>query len=173
LVVGMALVGVVAAVGLAIAASGQDGQPTDVSDGKTVGRLAPDFTITTFGGETLTLSQLRGKVVVLNFWASWCPPCRAETPALEAVWREYRDKGVVFVGVDIQDTEPEARAFLEQFDVTYANGPDTDGRIMVDYMITNIPTSVVVSRRGTIVQRYTGAIGRDKLVLLLDDALER
>ena len=65
------------------------------------GGLAPDFTITSFEGETLTLSDLRGQVVVINFWASWCIPCRDETPYLERIWRSYQDKGVIFIGVDI------------------------------------------------------------------------
>lgn len=169
----MALVGVVAAVGLAIAAKGQAGQPTGLNEGKVVGKPAPDFALTTFNGEEVKLSQFRGQVVMVNFWASWCPPCRAEAPDLESVWQEYKDRGVVFLGVDIQDTESEARAFLEQFNITYPNGPDTKGRIMVDYGVTNIPTSVFVSKKGAIARRWVGAIGRAKLTQYLDELLAK
>ncbi|MGQ0602208.1 MAG: TlpA disulfide reductase family protein, partial [Anaerolineales bacterium] len=85
---------------------------------------APDFALTTFDGETLRLSDLRGQVVVINIWASWCVPCRDEAPVLERVWREYRDRDVVFLGVDYADTEREARAFIAEFGLTYPNGPD-------------------------------------------------
>ena len=83
---------------------------------------APDFTLNTFEGETIRLSDLRGQVVVINIWASWCVPCRDEAPVLERLWREYRDRGVVFLGVDYADTEREARAFIAEFGLTYPNG---------------------------------------------------
>ncbi|MBI2916693.1 MAG: TlpA family protein disulfide reductase [Chloroflexi bacterium] len=167
----MALVGAVAAVGFAIAATGQTGQSVDMAGGKVVGKPAPEFALTTFDGGEVKLSHFRGQVVMLNFWASWCPPCRAEAADLESVWQAYKDRGVVFLGVDIQDTEPEARAFLEQFNITYPNGPDTKGRIMVDYGITNIPTSVFVSKEGLTARRWVGAIDRAKLTQYLDELL--
>lgn len=78
-----------------------------------IGKPAPPFALTLFDGSELRLDDLRGKVVFLNFWASWCPPCRAEARALEATWRQYKDRGVVFVGLNIQDNEPDARGFLD------------------------------------------------------------
>lgn len=175
LALGLAVVALVVALGVAIAAQGQAERPRarvpPDEGGKVVGKVAPDFTITTFDGGKLTLSELRGKVVLLNFWASWCPPCRAEAPNMEGVWQDYRDQGVIFVGVDIQDTESEARDFLQQFNITYPNGPDPTGRIARDYGITNIPTSVFVSRQGVIARRWVGAIDRARLTEYLDELL--
>jgi cytochrome c biogenesis protein CcmG/thiol:disulfide interchange protein DsbE len=89
---------------------------------------APDFTLSLFDGGQITLGDLRGQVVVLNVWASWCPPCRDEAPVLERAWRAYRDRGVTFVGVDYMDTEPAALAYIAEFDITYPNGPDLGSR---------------------------------------------
>ena len=86
---------------------------------------APSFDFTLFDGNQLALSDLRGKAVVLNFWASWCPPCNEEARGLERALGGYKDRGVVFVGVDIQDTEEDARAFMKEFGITYPNGQDT------------------------------------------------
>jgi cytochrome c biogenesis protein CcmG/thiol:disulfide interchange protein DsbE len=84
----------------------------DVNRGQVESGLAPEFSLTNFEGETVTLSQFRGQVVIVNFWASWCPPCREEAPYLEATWRKYKDDGVVFIGVDYADTEVKALAYL-------------------------------------------------------------
>jgi len=85
--------------------------------------MAPDFTLTSLEGRTLKLSELPGQVVIINFWASWCPPCREEAAYLEQTWRKYEGKGVVFIGVDRVDTEKEALAYMDEFDLTYFNGP--------------------------------------------------
>ena len=89
---------------------------------------APDFRLNTFDGQTLQLSDLRGQAVVINFWASWCIPCRDEAPILEKTWREYRDRGVVLVGVAYLDDEKPARDFITEFTITYPNGPDLGHR---------------------------------------------
>ncbi len=109
---------------------------------------APDFSLTTFGGETLTLSDLRGQVVIINFWASWCPPCRDEAPYLEATWRKYRDQGVIFIGVDYVDAEPNALAYIEEFDITYPNGPDIGQKIAEAYRIKGVPETFYVDKTG-------------------------
>ena len=79
---------------------------------------APDFTLQGFDGRAVTLSDLRGQVVIVNFWASWCEPCREEAAYLEQTWRKYKDQGVVFLGVDYVDTEKAALAYIEEFDIT-------------------------------------------------------
>lgn len=111
---------------------------------------APDFTLTTFDGAQVTLSELRGQVVVINFWASWCPPCREEAAYLEATWRAYRDRGVVFIGVDYVDTEAEALAYIAEFDITYPNGPDIGTRISQAYRIQGVPETFYVGKDGSL-----------------------
>ena len=110
--------------------------------------IAPDFTLTSFNGETLTLSDLRGQVVVINFWASWCPPCREEAAYLEQTWRMYKDLGVVFIGVDYLDTEAEALAYMEEFDITYFNGPDLRTKISQAYKIQGVPETFYGAKNG-------------------------
>lgn len=111
---------------------------------------APDFTLVTFDGEQVVLSQLRGQVVVINFWASWCPPCREEAAYLEASWRAYRERGVMFIGVDYADTEREALAYIREFDITYPNGPDVGTRISQSFRIQGVPETFFVARDGTL-----------------------
>jgi cytochrome c biogenesis protein CcmG/thiol:disulfide interchange protein DsbE len=111
---------------------------------------APEFTLTTFQGDDYALSELRGQVVVINFWASWCPPCREEAAYLESTWREYRDRGVVFLGVDYVDTEPEALAYIKEFDITYPNGPDIGTIISQAYRIRGVPETFFVAKDGTL-----------------------
>src|SRR5258706_16371895 len=103
------------------------------------GQTAPVFTLQTFDGQTVRLADLHGKVVLVNFWASWCIPCAQEAPDLENVWRQYKDRGVVFVGVDYVYTENEARTFLNHFNISYPNGPDLGTRISQAYGILALP----------------------------------
>jgi cytochrome c biogenesis protein CcmG/thiol:disulfide interchange protein DsbE len=119
-----------------------------VNSGQRDSGMAPDFTLTSFDGETVTLSELRGQVVIINFWASWCPPCREEAPYLEATWRKYKDKGVIFIGVDYVDTEKEALAYIDEFDITYFNGPDVGTRIAQDYRMAGVPETYYVAKNG-------------------------
>ncbi len=111
---------------------------------------APDFTLQLFDGGTLRLSDQRGKVVVLNFWASWCQPCKDEAPDLERTWRRYKDKGVIFIGVNWSDTESKARAYLAEFNVTYPNGPDLGRRIGQKYRIRGVPETFFIDKQGNI-----------------------
>ncbi len=101
--------------------------------------MAPDFTLTGFDGRTVTLSKLRGQVVIINFWASWCYTCRQEAAYLEQTWRKYKDKDVVFIGVDYVDTEKPALAYIKEFDITYINGPDLGTHIAQSYNIQGVP----------------------------------
>ncbi|MCI0521402.1 MAG: TlpA family protein disulfide reductase [Chloroflexi bacterium] len=118
-----------------------------------IGQAAPDFTLSGFDGGEFKLSEMRGKVVVLNFWASWCKPCEQEAADLEAAWRYYQPRGdVVFLGVDYVDTEPEARGYLKKFDITYPNGPDLRTKISQAYRITGVPETYIIDQQG--VMRY-------------------
>ena len=134
-----------------------------------VGKPAPPFALDLFEGGRLSLEGLRGKVVVVNFWASWCyPACYEEAPILEAGWREYRERGVVFVGVNIQDTEPKAREFLRLFNHTFPNGPDPKGQVAVDYGVYGVPETFFVDRQGMIRAKHVGAVTEPVLRQKLD-----
>ncbi len=156
---------------LLVAGLAQKQLPTGASGASRVNRPAKDFTLPLFDGGNVTLSSLRGQPVVLNFWASWCPPCREEAPVLEKVWRRYQDKGVTFIGVDIQDAEADARAYLKEFDITYPNGPDRSGRISNDYAVSGIPVTFFINRDGIIVSRWVGAINEEILVPRIEELL--
>ena len=119
---------------------------------------AREFALPGPGGSTVRFGTFKGKVVFLNFWASWCPPCRAEARDLEAAWRRYKDQKVVFLGVDIQDREEDAREFLKEFGVTYPNGRDANGRIAIAYGVWGIPETFLIDGSGRITYKHVGAI---------------
>ncbi|MBE3068375.1 MAG: TlpA family protein disulfide reductase [Chloroflexi bacterium] len=123
-----------------------------------VGSSVPDFTLTLFSGyeyngaSEVKLSDLSGKVVVINFWASWCQPCRTEAADLETAWRFYKETGqVVFLGVDYVDTEPEAREYMTEFNLSYPNGPDMGTRIsQIFNRNLGVPETYVVDQQGVL-----------------------
>jgi cytochrome c biogenesis protein CcmG/thiol:disulfide interchange protein DsbE len=122
-----------------------------------IGKSVPKFTLTTFDGQTVTLADQKGKVVLINFWASWCIPCEDEAADLEAAWRYYQPRGdVVFLGVDYVDTEPEAQAYLSKFDISYLNGPDLRTRISQAFRTTGVPETYVVDRQGVLRYALSG-----------------
>jgi len=120
--------------------------------------LAPEFTFTTFEGKTISLSDLRGQGVVVNFWASWCDPCRDEAPLLEQTWRREKDNGIVFIGLDYLDQEPAAKAYLAEFDITYPTGPDLQSQAARRYRISGVPETFFISPEGEIVETVIGPI---------------
>jgi len=116
-----------------------------------------DFTMPLFDGYTyngaseITLSDLRGKVVVINFWASWCKPCEQEAAEIEEAWRYFEPTGdVIFLGADYVDTEPEARAYLKKFDITFPNGPDMGTRISQMFRISGVPETYFIDQNGVL-----------------------
>jgi len=122
---------------------------------------APDFAIMSFEGQAIKLSELRGKVVVINIWASWCPPCREEAPFLEKTWQQYKDRGVVFLGVDYVDSETAAKAYLKEFGITYFNGPDIGSEIYQRYRAKGVPETYFVGKNGNLAGNVLGPITRD------------
>ena len=132
---------------------------------------APTFSLTLFDGTVLQLGELRGKIVFLNFWASWCPPCRAEARMLEEAWLGHKDRGVVFLGINIQDNEEAARKFLAEFDVTYPNGMDPGSKIAIDYGVWGLPETFIIDREGRITYKHVGSLGVDTVIAKLDEAL--
>ena len=117
-----------------------------------VGQRAPDFDLTTFDGETYDTSSNRDKVILVNFWASWCKPCEQEAADLQEAWEYYQPGGeVLFLGVDYVDTEPEAMEFLNRYQITYPNGPDLRTEISQKYRIRGVPETYVIDRSGKLV----------------------
>jgi cytochrome c biogenesis protein CcmG/thiol:disulfide interchange protein DsbE len=135
------------------------------------GSPALPFSLSLFDGRTVSLDELRGQVVVVNFWASWCVECRDEAGLLEEVWREYRERGVVFLGIVYVDTEPEARAYIERYGLTYPNGPDLGSKISRDYRISGVPETFFIARDGRLAYVKIGPLERSELVGQIENLL--
>lgn len=110
------------------------------------GRSAPEFQMPALGGGSLSSEELKGKPVVFNFWASWCIPCREEAPTLEATWRKYRDQGVTFVGINVQDSNEDAQSFVREFGITYPTIRDTDLKLWTEFGVRGLPETFFVDR---------------------------
>jgi cytochrome c biogenesis protein CcmG/thiol:disulfide interchange protein DsbE len=129
-----------------------------------VGHPAPDFSLTMLespsGQSLLSLADLKGKAVVLNFWASWCAPCKEELPLLEQQWEQAQAQGqdVVFLGIDFEEASNDAANFLQTYHVTYLIGLDTDGSVASKYGITALPQTIFINRQGTVVKRVAGEL---------------
>jgi cytochrome c biogenesis protein CcmG/thiol:disulfide interchange protein DsbE len=136
--------------------------------------LAPDFELPSLeDGEPIPLSSLRGQVVVLNFWASWCAPCRLEAPGLRRISERYRDRGVRFLGVDYRDDDAAGRAFVDEFRLRYPSVTDPSGSLAYDYDLIGFPTTFIIDPAGTIRYRFVGYLNEDVLQEALDDILSR
>ncbi|MXZ21075.1 MAG: TlpA family protein disulfide reductase [Caldilineaceae bacterium SB0665_bin_25] len=141
---------------------------TNVQEQRAAGE-APELRFTTFDGEEVDLSELRGQGVVINFWASWCTPCREEADLLEQTWRREKENGIVFLGLDYLDQEPAALAYLAEFDITYPNGPDLRSQAARRYRIQGVPETFFISPEGRIVETVVGPIAsQQELDALLD-----
>lgn len=135
---------------------------------------APNFELPSLqGGEPIALSSLRGNVVVLNFWASWCAPCRREAPGLRRVSERYAVEGVRILGVDFLDSEVDGRAFVKEFGLPYPSVSDTAGSLADDYGLIGFPTTFIIDPGGTIRYRFVGYLDEDVLEEALNDVLSR
>ncbi len=168
--VGLALL--LGVIGLAVVLGyGLSRDPEGARRGLDVGRPAPDFILPGLAGDPVRLADHRGHPVVVYFWASWCIPCREEAPDLEALWRAYRAQGVDFIGVNVQDAEEDARAFVREFNLTFPMTRDAEGRVYLDYGVYGVPEAFVVDRDGNIRARWIGPPDLAELVESLDDAI--
>ncbi len=160
LLMGIVAVGIVVVVQLFAANAGRpEGQ-------------APDFPFTTFDGQEMRLSDFRGQVVMLNFWASWCAPCRDEAPELQSAWEHYADTGeVVFLGIAYADNGPQSIAYMDEYDITYLNAPDLGTRISDVYGITGVPETYVIDQEGNIAQFFFAGVGEADLRAVIDPLL--
>lgn len=114
------------------------------------GYIAPDFTLNTLDGGAITLSDLRGQAVLVNFWASWCPPCRAEMPAIQRVYERYRDQGFTVLAVDLQESDRQVAAFSSSLGLTFPILMDRDGSVFNRYQVKALPSTFFVDRQGVI-----------------------
>jgi cytochrome c biogenesis protein CcmG/thiol:disulfide interchange protein DsbE len=154
------LVGVVAFVALLTVSVGR---PAGAVDTPIVGRPAPAFDLQTLDGGRLSLADLRGSPVVLNFWASWCIPCREEAPLLTAAAADYGARGLRVVGVVYQDSAESARDFIGRYGQTYPGLLDPDGRTAIDYGVFGIPETFFIDASGIVRSRQIGAVTADDL----------
>lgn len=134
-----------------------------------VGHAAPDFTISLWNappgqtGQKVHLADLKGKPVVVNFWASWCDSCTMEMPTLQHAYEQYAAKGIVFVGLAYDDTAHNGMPFLQKYGITYPSGPDASGEISVAYGVTGVPETVFIGRDGKIVSKIPAAVDDSSL----------
>ncbi|MDO8670797.1 MAG: TlpA disulfide reductase family protein [Dehalococcoidia bacterium] len=152
---------------LANRSSAAPAEPFAVRPGHTAG----DFSIKLFSGGKFTLSEQRGKVTVVNFWASWCAPCREEAPLLEQAWQKYKDQGVILAGVNVWDKDQDARSFIERYGLTFANGPDSAETIAVDYGVTGLPETWFIKGDGKLARRWIGALSGRQVSTFIEEAL--
>lgn len=141
----------------------------------------PNFSMPLFSGYELNgktqfnLADYHGKVVMVNFWASWCKPCEQEAADLEQAWQYYKDSGkVVFVGADYVDTEPEARAYLQKFGITFANGPDLGTKVSQLFRIKGVPETYFIDQNGVLKYAQIGPFSSvDEIKAIIDPLLKQ
>ena len=137
------------------------------------GEVAPNLDLEFFDGyewegrTTATIEEMRGNVVILNFWASWCVECRIEADDLEASWKKYEDDGVIYLGIAHVDVEPKSIDYLEEFSITYPNAPDLGGEGAAKYEITGVPETFVIDQEGTIVHVQLGPMSAAQLDVII------
>jgi len=159
-VVSLLNVGLLAILWIALLTPAPGSNGTKVSD-PLIGKPAPDFTLAALNKQAepaIHLASLKGKLVVINFWASWCDPCKEEAPLLQAEWRHALAQGVIFIGIDFQDSQSDGLNFLQQHGITYANVVDPNGATGINYGVTGVPETFFIDRRGVIVSTVRSEI---------------
>ena len=147
------------------------GVNNDFGEVDVLSQPAAKFTLELTTGAELSLSELRGKVVLVDFWASWCTPCRQEAPVLSQVYLEYTGAPVEFVGVNIWDRDQDALNYLAAFNTTYPNGVDGAGSIAIDYGVRGIPEKFFIDQDGMVRQKFVGPMRADALRTAIDGLL--
>jgi cytochrome c biogenesis protein CcmG/thiol:disulfide interchange protein DsbE len=131
------------------------------SSGPLIKHPAPDFTLAALSARrapAIHLASLKGKLVMLNFWASWCDPCKQEAPLLEATWQRVRSQGIVFLGIDFEDRQSDGLSFLQTYGITYPNVIDASGSVAINYGVTGVPETFFIDRHGVIVSKVIGEL---------------
>ena len=131
-----------------------------------IGHPAPDFSLAVLSSRpasTIHLASLKGKLVMLNFWASWCVPCQHEAPLLQATWRSVQKQGVIFLGIDFQDARNDGLNFLHTYGITYLNVVDSTGATAINYGLSGVPETFFLNRQGIIVSKVIGELTKQTL----------
>lgn len=140
-----------------------------------VGDTVPAFSLTTYDGQAVTSTDFIGKVIVLNFWASWCKPCEQEARELEQAYQHYKEEGkVVFLGLAYVDTEPNSMAYLERFGITYPNGPDLATKVSQMFRVRGVPETFIIDRNGKLAYFKAGPFtSLEDIVAVVDGVLSK
>jgi cytochrome c biogenesis protein CcmG/thiol:disulfide interchange protein DsbE len=136
------------------------------------GQIAPTFGLASLEGGRIDLNAQRGKVIVINFFASWCDPCRQEAADLEEAWQQYQPEGVQFLGIAYKDASSKAQAFVDQYGVTYPCALDPGDRTARVYGVTGVPETFVINGQGQLHSHILGPVSREELSQVIDEALE-
>ncbi len=134
--------------------------PADSPAAALVGSRAPEFVLNTLDGQRVALSDMRGQVVLVNIWATWCPPCRAEMPAIQASYARYRDKGFVVLAIDQREDVATVQSFMQEYALTFSVLLDTTGTVGAAYQASALPSSFFIGRDGTVRVVYRGPLPR-------------
>lgn len=132
---------------------------------------APEFTLLDLAGQPVSLGGFRGKTVLINFWATWCVPCRREMPDLQEAYESRGDQGLVVLGVNLREAKPQAQKFVDDYGVTFPILLDTSGDVAQAYRLSGVPESWIVDEEGILVRRKIGAFTTEELRIVLDESL--
>lgn len=173
LLLAVSLAGLLLAVSLAVLLLYQKDSDTETParSRAMVKEFAPDFTLTPIEGGSIRYGELKGKPILVNFFASWCLPCREEMPAIERIAREYKARGVVFLGVAVDDTEAKMREFVTRYEVSFPVGLDNGATIQKSFGLYGIPTTYFIDKQGVINYFHAGAVTEELLRHELDKLL--
>jgi cytochrome c biogenesis protein CcmG/thiol:disulfide interchange protein DsbE len=166
------LVGTVLVLGWAVVAARQLGNDPRLIQSPLLGKPAPAFSLPALEGAQVASTDYAGRLYIVNFWASWCVPCRAEAPHLQAFYERWSPQGVGMVGVVYSDTEENAGAFRDEFGLTYPQAMDPEGRIALDYGVFGVPETYVIDQRGIIMAKMIGAVSATALDQVVSQVLQ-
>lgn len=154
---------------MVVAACGESGAA--VLEGVNKGNRARDFTLQTVDGDKVSLKDYEGKVVLINFWATWCPPCRAEIPDIQSTYEMRQGDGFVVLGVNVDEPRATVQQFMDEIEMTYPVLLDEGGKLLQMYRANGLPMSVLVDREGVIQARHVGYLTAGELEKYLADLM--